>query len=312
MAKKEPQIEIPILEISQGYFDAGIIFTTALFFNRMSEKSKRELLLPKGRKTSADKAATLKHDPMAEYQASVYRNSGNACPTRLCFPAPAFKGAMATAALDLPGVARTAIERLVWVEGYSIDIYGIPRLSMDPVRNSDQNRTPDIRTRAKLQKWGCVIRVNFVKPKLNARSIYNLLAAGGITCGIGDWRQEKGSGNFGQYRICDPEDQELLEIMKSGGRELQDEALLNPQFANAETEELFTWYTEQIAKRGIEEAPIRDSGRRRPPSQSPELPKEKSKPRRGRMPRITDTDLLAKRASKRDSEKTNGGRRYGR
>src|SRR5579863_7996326 len=100
--KSSENTEITVLAITTGSVKVGIIGTRPLIFNRMAEKAKRELLLPKGRKTAADRAATLKHDPISEYRNSVYRYADDAHPTRLCFPAPAFKGAMMTAALDLP------------------------------------------------------------------------------------------------------------------------------------------------------------------------------------------------------------------
>ena len=86
-------------------------------------------------------------------------------------------------------------------------------------------RTPDIRTRAVMTEWACVISVSYVKPKLNQTSVVNLIAAGGITCGIGDWRQEKGSGSHGQFRIVGPNDKDFLRILKNGGRAAQQQAL---------------------------------------------------------------------------------------
>jgi len=49
---------------------------TPIIFNAMSAKAKHDLLLPKGRKTAAEKAQTLKHDPEEEYRNSVYRSGG--------------------------------------------------------------------------------------------------------------------------------------------------------------------------------------------------------------------------------------------
>jgi hypothetical protein len=250
ISKKSENVEITILEISQGSVDVAIIGTKPIYFNRMAEKAKRELLLPKGRKTAADRAQSLKHDPVSEFRNSVYRNYGDSCATRLCFPTPAFKGAMMTAALDLPGTKKTEIGRLAWVENYSVDLYGIPMLKMDVVRSADMNRTPDIRTRAIVTEWCCLMSVSFTQPKLSARSVLNLIAAGGITCGVGDFRQEKGKGSFGQYRLAEANDKDLKRIMKLG-REVQDEALENYKCFDGETEELFDWYLVEVANRTV-------------------------------------------------------------
>jgi hypothetical protein len=111
------------------------------------------------------------------------------------------------------------------------------------------NHTPDIRTRAILPRWACAVRINFIKPQLNERNLVELLAGAGLLCGIGDWRQEKGSGSYGQFRIADPDDEELAEIMQTGGREAQDAALTKPQCYDDETLKMLSWATEEIARR---------------------------------------------------------------
>jgi hypothetical protein len=225
-----------------------------LIFNRMAMKAKRELLLGGGRKTAADRAANLKHDPVAEYRDSVTRNKGDGCATRLAIPSPSFKGAMMTAALDLPGTKRTEIGRLVWVTGYQVDLYGVPELFMSVVRNSDINHTPDIRTRAIVPRWACMVTVRFVQPKLTGKAIGNLMAAAGIIAGVGDFRQEKGKGSCGQFRTASLDDAEFLDIVAGGGREVQDAALAEFRFHDAETEELMAFYEAEVVRRGREKA----------------------------------------------------------
>ena len=48
---------------------------------------------------------------------------------------------------------------------------------------------------------------------------------GGLICGIGDFRQEKGAGNFGQFRVANEGDPQFARIKAEGGREAQDDAL---------------------------------------------------------------------------------------
>lgn len=249
MAKKVETAEISVLEISQGNVQVAIVGTSPLIFNRMAEKAKRELLMPKGRKTAADRAQSLKHVPIDEYRNSVYRSIDPASVTRLCLPAPAFKGAMATAALDLPGTKKTEIGRLTWVTGTTVQVWGVPQLLMSVVRSADMAKTPDIRTRAILPEWCCILNVNFVRPKLHARAVCNLLAAAGITVGVGDFRQEKGKGSFGQFRLVEAGDADLKRIMATGGREAQDNALINPVCYDIDSEELLAWYDAEITQR---------------------------------------------------------------
>lgn len=243
---------ITLLELDVGVMTCYIRGTSPLIFNRMAEKAKRELLLPKGRKTAADKAQNLKHNPPQEFRDSVYRWTDNDHPTRLKFPSPAFKGILGTAALEVPGAKKTQIGRLTWVEGTHVNIYGIPKLFMSVVRSADMNRTPDIRTRALLESWCAEVTLSYVQPTLNHKTIATLLAAGGLVSGMGDYRQEKGSGNYGQFRIVSQDDPEFALITKIGGREAQDAALEACEPVDDESAELLAWYYEEVVNRGRE------------------------------------------------------------
>ncbi len=258
MKKKTETTEISVLAISQGLVRFNVLGTTPLIFNCVSEKAKRELLLPNGRKTAADKAASFKHDPLNEYRNSVYRNIGDDKPTRLCFPAPGFKKAMMTAALDLPGTKKTEIGRLSWVNSYRVNVWGVPQLLMSVVRNSDMNHTPDIRTRAILPQWCASVDVSFVKPKLTVTAVSNLMAAAGVICGVGDWRQEKGSASHGQFQLVEKENADFKRLVKEHGLKAQDEALLEPDFYDVESEELFIWFSAEIKRRSHGKDPVED------------------------------------------------------
>lgn len=196
---------------------------------------------------SLDKATSLKHDPRAEFQASPYRLTGG--PTLLGIPSTAFKGAMMTAALDLPGVQRTQVGRLVYVNNDYVHIYGVPELYMAPVRMADIKRTPDIRTRAIIPKWACKLSVTFTKPLMREQMVLRLLAAAGIVSGVGDGRQEKGTYNFGLFKIVAANDPEFLTIVKNGGTKAQTEAMRAPACYDNETAELLSWYDSELKTR---------------------------------------------------------------
>lgn len=245
---------ISVLEISTGLTQAFIVGTRPLIMNRMAAKAKRELLLPKGRRGRAEREATLKHNPIAEYRDSVYRTRDDNSPCRLCFHATGFKAAMASAALDLPGASKSEIGRLSWVEGIDIPIYGTPRLLMSVVRSADVKQTPDIRTRAILPEWACVLSVRYVQPRLTHVGIANLLAAAGVMVGVGDFRQQKGKGSFGQFKLVNADDPEFLRIVAEQGRAVQDEALRNPVAYDQDTEELLDWYSAEVSRLGRRDA----------------------------------------------------------
>lgn len=243
--------EIEILEVQNGRLSLAIVGTTPLICNRVSEKAKRELVLPKGRKTAADKAQTLKHDPLAEFRASPYMLRDDTAPTLLGALAVWFKKAAMTAALDLPGAQKSQIGRLVRAEGERVPLYGVPQLLMAVTRSADMNRTPDIRTRAIIPHWAVLLDVTFAKPALREKAILNLFAAAGLYGGAGDWRTQKGSGNYGSWRLAGSDDEELQEIMATGRRAEQIAAMNTPVCYDDETEELLTWYTAEVEARGF-------------------------------------------------------------
>lgn len=249
--KKTAGEEIQILEVQQKRITVAVVGTSPFICNRVSEKAQRELVLPKGRKTAAEKSQSLKHSPLDEYRNSPYTLTDDNAPTLLAFLATAFKRAAMTAALDIPGAKKTQIGRLLRVEGERIPLYGVPQLFMAIVRSADMARTPDVRTRAILPRWACILDVTFPIPMLRDKSVMNLLAAGGIFSGVGDYRTEKGSGNYGSFRLAAADDAELLEIIATGGRGAQLAALNSPACYNDETEALLTWYTNEVQERGF-------------------------------------------------------------
>jgi hypothetical protein len=109
-AKKHtaPDTEITdILKVSTGSFECCLVGTSPLVLNRMSEKAKHELLMPKGKKTATEKALSLKHMPIDEYRASAYTLKDG--PALLALMSTAFKGALRSAALDMPGAKKAQI-----------------------------------------------------------------------------------------------------------------------------------------------------------------------------------------------------------
>lgn len=240
-----------ILKVETGLLTCHVVGTSPLILNKMSEKAKHQLLLPSGRKTAVEKATTLKHDPYEEYRAAAYTLSDESQPTFIALMATSFKGALRSAALDMPGAKKSQIGRLTYIEGEMVGVYGVPKLFMTIVRSADMNRTPDVRTRPILPEWACKLQVRFVQPLIRAQAVTNLLAAAGITIGVGDWRSEKGSGNYGQFEVVSPDDPRYLRIVASGGRDAQKEALENPVSHDDETTNLLSWYDGERSRRSI-------------------------------------------------------------
>jgi len=248
---KSTEVISDILKVSTGAFDCCILGRSPLILNRMAMKALHELLMPKGRKTAAEKATSLKHIPVDEYRASAHTIKDESAPTLLAVPSTAFKGSIRTAALDMPGAKKSQIGRLTYIEGDYVGVYGLPKLFMAITRSADINKTPDVRTRCIVPHWACYLTVTFVQPLIRAQAVANLLAAAGITVGVGDWRPEKGAGSFGQFSIVDKDDPEFLAVVKHGGRKAQQEGLDEPVCYDDETTELLSWYDEERSRRQL-------------------------------------------------------------
>jgi hypothetical protein len=231
-----------------------IIGTTPLIFHRLAAKAKRELILPAPKKNLAERASSLKHKPLEEFRDSAHMLP-EGMPTALGLPTTAFKGAICTAGLDLPGTNKSQIGRLLWIPGEYVPIYGIPEVFTTMVRMSDKNRTPDMRTRMIVREWACELAATFIAPMLNAQSVANLVATGGMTVGVGDFRQQKGAGNYGSFEVVADDEQEArYTIITSAARAAQLRAIEEAAAYDSETSELLRWYDTEVVRRGMKAA----------------------------------------------------------
>lgn len=246
MAIKKANEVLQIDALKQGRVTLRLIGTTPFYFNAMSAKAKRSLMIGGGKKTAAEKRE-IKHNPEQEYRDSVYRQPNG--DTLLCFPAPGIKAAMATAALETAGVTKSSVQRLIFLPQQKVNIWGKPQLKMDIVRSADMNKTPDVRTRAFLPRWCAEVDIAFVTPTLSAHSIVSLLSNAGVVCGIGDFRQEKGKGSYGTFAVAGTDDmgdwQGMWDEISAEGRDAQQAALDDPEYADQETADLMEMMEEE-------------------------------------------------------------------
>lgn len=253
MAKKKELAEsneIVIEAVSTMEITVCILGATPFCHNRLSEKARHELFMPSPKKNAAEKAMNLKHQPYDEYRASVYLDKDPKGPTRIIFPGGAFRKAISSAALDIPGSSKAQIGRLVRVVEYNVPIFGVPKIDCDIVRQAGMNKTPDVRTRALMPEWACTLTVRFPFPLLKEAAIMNLLAAAGEFIGVGDGRSEKGSSKtYGCFRLVAASDADFRRIVKGQGRKAQQDALASPEPSNLETEELLSWFDNEVIRR---------------------------------------------------------------
>lgn len=249
MAKKsETTTEVTITPLKRASVRLRIIGTTPLFQNRMAAKAKQQLLVGSTKKGKADRAA-IKHDPLVEFRDSAEIVPDG--PTALGLRVVAVKAAMSQAALETPGLTKSSAQRLLFMPGDLVPLYGTPQLRMDVVRSADINRTPDVRTRAYLPRWGAELEVQFITPQLSVAGVIALLCNAGVLIGVGDFRQEKGKGAFGSFRVLGEgeEDDEWDDLVTNHGRLAQSEALRTPDYADKDTEDLMVFFHSEVKRR---------------------------------------------------------------
>jgi hypothetical protein len=253
MKKTTERESIVITTMQEAAIECYLVGRSPLIINRLAEKARQELLLPRGRLTTAEKQGRQKHEPIKEFRSSAHKIDDDKAPTYLAIPASAPKRALASAALDMPGAKKAQIGRLTYITGELIGIYGRPELFMAVTRSADMNRTPDIRTRCIVKDWAAKVRINYVTPILKPEMVMSLLTAAGIYIGVGDWRSEKGSGNYGQFNVMDNSEATVKKIkhILAIGREEQIKAMEEATPYNSETAELLEWYKTESPKRGF-------------------------------------------------------------
>ena len=273
MAKRTENPAIDILEIQLGQIKCHIVGTAPMIMHRFGAKAVNQLLLPAPKKNAAERATTLKHDPVAEFRESIYMNRDPKTPAAIHVPTDAFGKAIADVALDVPGAKKAQLMRLTSIADTHIDLFGLPRLGMDMVRSSDQARTPDVRTRAYFPRWACALTVRYVRGLLKENQIVNLLGAAGMIRGIGDWRPQKG-GSHGTFKVVPSDDPEYLDIVKKEGRKPQLDAIAKPVCFDSDSEELLAWFHAEIKRRERDNELV-SSGVRTPLSKARRLPPKK-------------------------------------
>jgi len=253
-AKKETEIgDVLVHAPEEAILPVVLLGRSPLIINRLAEKARQELLYPAGPKNAAERQSRLKHNPIEEFRSSVHQIADPTAATLLAMPGSAIKRALASAALDIPGAKKAQVGRLTYVPEQLVNVFGIPRLLMSVVRNSDMNHTPDVRSRAIVERWVIVATICFVTPLLKPQTVLNLLAAAGLYIGLGDWRPEKGAGNFGQFEVLPfaqrEHDSRVLDIMQQN-RAVQEAAMLNAEPFDNESRELLNWFDTTVKLRG--------------------------------------------------------------
>jgi hypothetical protein len=86
---------------------------------------------------------------------------------------------------------------------------------------------------------------------MREKDVVNLLAAAGLFSGVGDWRTEKGSGNYGSFELVAADDPRFIDLIEHSGRAAQTIALNDPTCYDDESAALLQHHTEYVTARGF-------------------------------------------------------------
>lgn len=213
--KVEENVTISIPEIDKRSVVIRVVGTSPLIVHKWSEKAKKEIL-----DKQTGKAKTKKHDlkdPFRDFMESLYWldgipdefteeafNEAIENGARFGFPSVAFKAAAVSAGYRAGATKNLVSMRAAFhinsefVEIKSLDGQMVPEMREDMVRVG--MGTADIRYRGQFSNWYAEIPVVYNAGAVTLEQLVNLFNLGGYSCGVGEWRVEKG-GNYGSFEV---------------------------------------------------------------------------------------------------------------
>ncbi len=200
-AKATDATTITLSRLDDAIIEVPIVGLTAVIPHRWSEKSRR--MMPGHPDSDTVKRAKDKRKPKEEADACLYLLDGE-----LAMPATAFKAAIVGACRFFDKPSMVEAKQLIFVEGKGSDqLVPIDGEKEGPhedlPRNSDMNRTPDLRYRYYIQNWSAVLRIRYTPARISGEAVVALADAAGRG-GIGEWRPsapKSYTGTFGTWRV---------------------------------------------------------------------------------------------------------------
>ena len=220
--KKDTAVrEIGLVQFEKATIRVRIVGDSPLIMNAWSEKAKKEML-DKQTKT-VKKGAKEAKNPVADFINSMYWMTPKpeemtmeafeeACRKGASwgFPASAFKQAISSGAYRL-GVLdgkKTELDAAFYIEGgqeQMVEIHipegTMPVIREDMVKVGGISKTADLRYRGEFRNWWADLVITYIKGgKFSAEQIVNYINAGGMCCGVGEWRMER-KGQYGLFHV---------------------------------------------------------------------------------------------------------------
>lgn len=215
---------ITIQPVEKVTAEITIVGETPLIVHAWSEKAKKEMLEAQQGKAKGKKK-TFKN-PVEDFIRSMYWLDGtpeipegateeeceeifnNAIENgaRFGFPAVAIKKAAVSAAYR-QGLTKDKVSAngSFWLTGIDDPEFVVIESEEPPVMREDMVKigmgTADLRYRGEFKNWKCKCKVSYLKDGVfSLENIISMINLGGFSCGLGEWRTEKG-GVSGAFRV---------------------------------------------------------------------------------------------------------------
>jgi len=221
--KKTTEV-ITIQPVEKVTAEITIVGETPLIVHAWSEKAKKEMLDAQQGKSKGKKKDFK--NPVADFIRSMYWLDGTPeipegateeeCEeifnkaiengARFGFPAVAIKKAAVSAAYR-QGLTKDKVSAngSFWLTGIEDPEFVVIESGEPPVMREDMVKigmgTADLRYRGEFKNWKCKCKISYLKDgPFSLENIISMINLGGFSCGLGEWRTEKG-GVSGAFRV---------------------------------------------------------------------------------------------------------------
>jgi hypothetical protein len=193
----EQQISIPKPDFRKAKIT--LLGETPLLVHRFSEKAKKQI---EDKQQKKAKTAREAKDPVAEYEASLYRITGEK--NSYGIPASGIKLAAISACRYVEGMTMTntlgAFHVIADKDGLC-RIKGDPVMDTQPVNIGGFKKIRDIRYRGRFDKWSVTFNVVYNNGVMSAEQLINLYENAGFSVGLCEYRPEK-KGSYGMFKVA--------------------------------------------------------------------------------------------------------------
>ena len=189
--------EVKTIPIQIGELNLEIKGLTPIISHRFSDKTIKAI---EDKQQGVNIGTKQRRNPEAEFNECIYWIDKKA--GKIGFPSIAFKIAAIEVAKGknyIEGLDGKKIKSAIQVVGELVEIK-----SDKPVMRTDTVKIgrgiTDIRYRAELKNWSCVLPIRFNHDLISVEQIVKVFDMAGFCIGVGDWRPQK-NGTFGTFQV---------------------------------------------------------------------------------------------------------------